>query len=125
MLLHRYFGSHAFETLKRAELKTSRISAFNDPFEFLYVYASNMTCEQAEKYISSRCDDPKFLSWANEFLQFIVMLRRNQVLPSFHGKHDMDVYLGVGVGHVRNMSLLTELGNLYCSSSTNMSRLRR
>jgi hypothetical protein len=34
-------------------------------------------------------------------------------LAAFDGKHDMDVNLGVGVGHARKMPLLTELGNLF------------
>jgi hypothetical protein len=53
MLLHRYFGSHAFETLKEAKLKTSRISGFNDPFEFLINTTGKMTPEQAQKRIHS------------------------------------------------------------------------
>jgi DUF2971 family protein len=68
MLLHRYFGSHAFETLKEAKLKTSRLSSFNDPFEFMYVYAASMTFEQAKRYILSKCKDPAFLSWVKQKL---------------------------------------------------------
>src|SRR5580658_6327809 len=49
MLLHRYFVSHALETLKTAELKTSRISSFNDPFEFMYVYNGTITNAMADK----------------------------------------------------------------------------
>ena len=51
MLLYRYFGSHAFETLKEAKLKTSRISSFNDPFEFLYVSVGKITSEQAKQFV--------------------------------------------------------------------------
>ena len=34
-------------------------------------------------------------------------------MASFDGKHDVDVGLGVGVGHALKMPLLTELGNLF------------
>ena len=37
VLLYRYFSSHSYATLHRAKLKTSKISAFNDTFEVLYV----------------------------------------------------------------------------------------
>jgi len=49
MLLHRYFNTHAFETLKDAKLKTSRISTFNDSFEFLYVSVGEIKPEEAER----------------------------------------------------------------------------
>jgi hypothetical protein len=62
MLLHRYFGSHAFETLKEAKLKTARISSFNDPFEFLYVgHFEPMTAERARKYIRAQRKSPATL----------------------------------------------------------------
>jgi len=62
MTLHRYFGSHAFETLKEAKLKTSRISSFNDPFEFLYVsHFERMTPELARQCIRSQRNNPAFL----------------------------------------------------------------
>jgi hypothetical protein len=64
MLLHRYFGSHAFETLKEAKLKTSRLSSFNDPFEFLYVSSGKTTPEKARKYILSQLNSPLFLEQA-------------------------------------------------------------
>ena len=62
MLLHRYLNSHAFETLKDAKLKTSRIGSFNDPFEFLYVsHFERMTPELARRYIRSQRNNPAFL----------------------------------------------------------------
>ncbi len=64
MLLHRYFGSHGFETLKEAKLKTSRVSTFNDPFEFLWVQVGKMTAKNARNYILSRRDSPEFLEIA-------------------------------------------------------------
>jgi hypothetical protein len=60
MLLHRYFGSHANETLKDAKLKTSRITSFNDPFEFLFVTEGKFTAPEARKYVLSRLQDPEF-----------------------------------------------------------------
>jgi len=83
MLLHRYFGSHAFETLKEAKLKTSRISSFNDPFEFMYVYTSSMTCEQAERYIHSRGNDHQFLSWVKQQLPIIAEAEIRNHLKKF------------------------------------------
>jgi Protein of unknown function (DUF2971) len=61
MLLYRYFGSHAFETLKEAKFKTSRITSFNDPFEFLFLTKGKMTAPVARKYVLSRLKDPEFL----------------------------------------------------------------
>jgi Protein of unknown function (DUF2971) len=51
MLLHRYFGSHALETLKHAELKTSRISDFNDCFDSSYVNTHKITHEGVGKSV--------------------------------------------------------------------------
>src|ERR1039458_3659936 len=59
------------------------------------------------------------------FLQFVIVLRRNEILPALHGEHDVNVDLGVGVGHEPKMPLLTELGNLFVLGSTKISRLRR
>jgi hypothetical protein len=62
MLLHRYFGSYALETLKNAELWASRISAFNDPFEFMYVNTGKITPAQAEQFCLGLLNTPsKFL----------------------------------------------------------------
>jgi hypothetical protein len=43
MLLFRYFGSHALETLQDNLLKAATISSLNDPFELLYRLAGTMT----------------------------------------------------------------------------------
>jgi hypothetical protein len=64
MLLHRYFGSHAFETLKEAKFKTSRITSFNDPFEFLFVTTGKFTAPAAGKYVLSKLNDLEFLQIA-------------------------------------------------------------
>jgi hypothetical protein len=63
MLLYRYFGSHAFETLKKAKLKTSRISDFNDPFEFLFVpiIRGEITPEAARGALRLFHDNPALL----------------------------------------------------------------
>ena len=96
MLLHRYFGSHAFETLKEAKLKTSRISDFNDPFEFMYVYTSSMTCEQAEKHIQSMTKSPKFISWAKQHLPLIPEVEIQNYLKQFTPEKIMDVAANFG-----------------------------
>ncbi len=51
------------------------------------------------------------------------MFRLNEVLAAFDGEHDMDVNLGVSVGHARKMPLLPELGMLFGMGSTTMSSL--
>ena len=58
------------------------------------------------------------------FLQFVVVFRRDEILPTFDGEHDVDINLRVGVGHAPKMPLLTELENLFSFVSTKMSRLR-
>lgn len=68
MLLHRYFGSHAFETLSDLKLKTSRISGFNDPFEFLFRTTGNMTAKKARDYFLARRNNPDFLQTASQFI---------------------------------------------------------
>jgi hypothetical protein len=68
MLLHRYFGSHGFETLKEAKLKTSKLSSFNDPFEFLFRATGNMTAKKAREYLLSRRHNPDFLQTASQFI---------------------------------------------------------
>ena len=47
------------------------------------------------------------------FLQFVVMLRFYEALPTFDGKHYMDVDLRLGIGHAPKMPLLRELENLF------------
>ena len=46
MLLHRYFRSHALETLQTGSLLASRISRFNDSFEWLFVSVGKTTPEE-------------------------------------------------------------------------------
>ena len=51
--LYRYFGSHAFETLRDCRLMMAIPSTLNDPFEFLYRTAP-VTLAKARKYIQRR-----------------------------------------------------------------------
>jgi len=61
MLLHRYFNSHALDTLDRAKLKTSRISSFNDSFEYLYfAVGKKMTPAEVEKDLPTLLNHPTF-----------------------------------------------------------------
>lgn len=68
MLLHRYFGSHTYETLEEAKLKTSRITSFNDPFEFLFVTKGKVTAKNAREYVLSRLDNPSFWQLASQYI---------------------------------------------------------
>lgn len=63
MFLHRYFSSYAaLETLKDAKLLASRISGFNDPFEFLYVCDfGKLKPEKARQLIRSQRNNPALL----------------------------------------------------------------
>jgi hypothetical protein len=49
MLLFRYFASHTLETLRESELKVSKASDFNDPFEFMFDLKGEMTPTLARK----------------------------------------------------------------------------
>jgi hypothetical protein len=68
MILHRYFSSHAFETLKEAKLKTARISDFNDPFEFLYVPVGKLSENEMKNFIGAR-DSNILLQVCNQLLE--------------------------------------------------------
>lgn len=81
MLLHRYFGSHAFETLKEVKLKTSKLSSFNDPFEFLFRATGNMTAKKAREYFLGRRHNPDFLQTASQFIPGLLTDKRaNKIL---------------------------------------------
>jgi len=58
--LFRYFGSHAYETLSKQRLMTSRVSGFNDPFELLYSAKRTLTPAEAAAQIQNRLADPAF-----------------------------------------------------------------
>lgn len=49
MRLHRYFGSHADTTLREKRLLLAKVSAFNDPFEFVHRFSGEYTVDHAEK----------------------------------------------------------------------------
>jgi Protein of unknown function (DUF2971) len=64
MLLDRYFGSHYVDTLQSGRLKTSRISAFNDPFEFMYV--SSIEAATVDQVRQLMREDASFLPLVSE-----------------------------------------------------------
>ena len=64
MLLFRYFGSYALETLQSNLLKTATISSLNDPFEVLYRLAGTMTFTKAKRYLKRRTKTQDFFTAA-------------------------------------------------------------
>ena len=56
--LYRYLGSHAFETLDKERLKTSRVRDLNDPFELLYSPKRELTQDEARSKILNRLVNP-------------------------------------------------------------------
>jgi hypothetical protein len=46
-------------------------------------------------------------------LQFVIVFWREEVLSAFNGKHNMDVYLRVGICHGPKIPNLTVLGNIF------------
>jgi Protein of unknown function (DUF2971) len=50
-MLHRYFSSHAVETITSKLLRASLITSFNDPFEFLYYPEINLTSGNAKRFL--------------------------------------------------------------------------
>jgi hypothetical protein len=57
MRLHRYFESHADTTLKEKRLLLSKISNFNDPFEFAHRFSGEYTVDHAEKDLQEMPDE--------------------------------------------------------------------
>jgi len=84
MLLYRYFSSHAYETLKEAKLKTSRITAFNDPFEFLFVTKGKISAEMARDYVQSRLSNPECLQLAAQQIPGLLASKHPQKLLAKH-----------------------------------------
>jgi hypothetical protein len=64
MLLFRYFGSHALETLQGNLLKAATISSLNDPFELLYRLAGTMTVAKAKHHLKQRIKTDQFFAVA-------------------------------------------------------------
>jgi hypothetical protein len=84
MLLYRYFASHAFETLKEAKLKASRITSFNDPFEFLFLTKGKITPKHAREYVLSRLNDVDFLDFAARNIPGLLTARNPQKVLKKH-----------------------------------------
>ena len=66
MLLHRYLGSHAWETLQSGCLKTSKLSEFNDPFECMFRVQRNSSIQDIRKYVMSRKNSANFWVMVNQ-----------------------------------------------------------
>ena len=47
------------------------------------------------------------------FLQFIIMIMPDEVLPAFNSEDYMNINLRVGIGHIQKMRPATKLGNLF------------
>lgn len=60
MQLYRYFSSHAFETIRDARLMLAKPSTLNDPFEFVYKSAGQITMPKARQYIKGRMKSESF-----------------------------------------------------------------
>lgn len=58
-LLYRYFGSHAFKSLRDCELMTSRIGKLNDPLDFKYRVTGTMTDRKCLALICRFSKKPK------------------------------------------------------------------
>jgi hypothetical protein len=50
-MLHRYFSSHAVETIASKLLRASLITSSNDPFEFLYYPELKLTSGNAKTFL--------------------------------------------------------------------------
>lgn len=66
MLLFRYFGSHAFETLRDTFLKTATVGSLNDPFELLYQLTGSMTPAKAKLHFKRRVKSDDFFHLAQQ-----------------------------------------------------------
>lgn len=60
-MLFRYFGSHAVETLRDSRLLTSKLSGFNDPFEFLFSPKRQYSAAELCAIVENRLTEPLFL----------------------------------------------------------------
>lgn len=59
MLLYRYFGSHAEETIEKGLMKVAKPSSLNDPFEFMFKTVGKMTAQKASKIFAESLVDGK------------------------------------------------------------------
>lgn len=51
--------------------------------------------EHRKKFLSTFGDDPR-----NVFVQFFTVPRMDQILPSANGENDLDINLGIRIGHL-------------------------
>ncbi len=57
----RYLGSHLGDVLTNSRLKVSRVSQFNDPFEFRYKCVGEITRKVAENFVRGRLEKEGFI----------------------------------------------------------------
>lgn len=74
----RYLGSHFDDILTNCRLKVSKVSQFNDPFEFRYKCVGEFTRKEAERFIQERLDRDGF-----------IQLLRN--INEFRGKNEKEI----------------------------------
>ena len=65
-MLFRYFGTHAFETIRDRRLLTSKLSSFNDPFEFIFTPKDDYTDEEIRIIAQKRLKSPEFWNAVSE-----------------------------------------------------------
>ncbi len=78
MEVTRYLGSHLDDILTNSRLKVSKVSQFNDPFEFRYKCVGGFARKDAESFIKERFDREGF-----------IQLLRN--INEFRGKNDREI----------------------------------
>jgi hypothetical protein len=66
MRLHRYFGTHADTTFEEGRLLYSRVSSFNDPFEFVIPFTGTPTLEQTYRDLQNALPHEEALKFALE-----------------------------------------------------------
>ena len=60
-MLNRYFGSHALETLQDGRILSSRLGAYNDPFELMFSPKRDYTEDELLSLLKNRLESPKFV----------------------------------------------------------------
>lgn len=66
MRLHRYFPAHADTTLEEGRLRLSKVSAFNDPFEFVTPFHGTPTPDQAYHDLQESMTYDEAIAFAQE-----------------------------------------------------------
>lgn len=87
MLVHRYIGPHLKESLLHSELKVSKVSEFNDPFELRYRYTGEFGPAQAKKKISEFLESDFGKEQIRNIPRF-VGLSHEKILQIIEGKHE-------------------------------------